>query len=445
MEPTAWSKQRTDIALVEAQHGQHWRGLEHRRLGASPKAAVAAVTSLGYNTRPLSLKKYGSPVAAKPKSKKPVAKAKPLVKAKPTAKSAAKPAAKPAPKKAAKPVAKSAVKKLANALVKLVKPVAKGKTVAKAKAKPKATPKPVAKAKPAAKGKAAAPSKAAVKSKPSPVSKTAGKKPAVGKVAAAKGKAIATPKSVKKSAAPVKPVAKKAPVKAVAPAKAAAQPAVKAAASKQVTPKAAPVKAPATKAKPIQAVNTVSSKATSKRGTAARTPQPVHEPAARLTGGIRARAIVPNRPILINEPPPVVATVRVDLPAGYRPGPNEEFMSPYQLEYFRNKLTSWREELVEESKQTIDNLREEVRDVGDEAERATRETENSLELRTRDRYRKLISKIDKALKRIEDGSYGYCEETGEEIGVERLEARPIATLCLDAQERWEHRQKLMGD
>ncbi len=460
MEPTAWPKQRTDIALVEAQHGQHWRGVEHRRLGASPKAAVAAVTSLGYNTRPLSLKKYGSPVAAKPKSKKPVAKAKPVVKAKPTAKSASKPAAKPAPKKAAKPAAKSAVKKLANALVKLVKPAAKAKPVAKPKAKPKATTKPAAKANPAAKSKAAAPSKAAVKSKPSPVSKTAGKKPAVGKAAAAKGKAIATPKSVKKSAAPVKSVAKKAPGKAVAPAKPATKPAAQAAVkpaaaskpvtskpvtSKPVASKASPVKAPATKAKPIQVVNTVSSKATSKRGAAARTPQPVHEPSARLTGGIRARAIVPNRPILINEPPPVVATVRVDLPAGYRPGPNEEFMSPYQLEYFRNKLTSWREELVEESKQTIDNLREEVRDVGDEAERATRETENSLELRTRDRYRKLISKIDKALKRIEDGSYGYCEETGEEIGVERLEARPIATLCLDAQERWEHRQKLMGD
>ncbi|MGQ0798761.1 MAG: RNA polymerase-binding protein DksA [Pseudomarimonas sp.] len=148
---------------------------------------------------------------------------------------------------------------------------------------------------------------------------------------------------------------------------------------------------------------------------------------------------------MINEPPPVVMAVRVDLPPGYRPDPSEEFMNPFQLEYFRNKLMAWREELVEESKQTIDNLRDEVRDVGDEAERATRETENSLELRTRDRYRKLISKIDKALKRIEDGSYGYCEETGEEIGVERLEARPIATLCLDAQERWEHRQKLMGD
>lgn len=142
---------------------------------------------------------------------------------------------------------------------------------------------------------------------------------------------------------------------------------------------------------------------------------------------------------------PESSSERSSLQMGYRPEPGEEFMGPKQLEYFRQKLLNWRGELVEESKQTIDNLREEVRDVGDDAERATRETENSLELRTRDRYRKLISKIDKALKRIEDGSYGYCEETGEEIGLERLEARPIATMTLDAQERWEHRQKLMGD
>jgi DnaK suppressor protein len=139
------------------------------------------------------------------------------------------------------------------------------------------------------------------------------------------------------------------------------------------------------------------------------------------------------------------STTIIELPNGYRPNAREEYMGPRQLAYFRAKLQKWREDLVEESKQTIDNLRDEVRDVGDEAERATRETENSLELRTRDRYRKLIGKIDKALKRIEEGRYGFCEETDEEIGLERLEARPIATLCLDAQERWEHRQKQMGD
>jgi DnaK suppressor protein len=120
-------------------------------------------------------------------------------------------------------------------------------------------------------------------------------------------------------------------------------------------------------------------------------------------------------------------------------------MNPFQMEYFRQRLHGWRAELVEESKQTIENLKEEVRDVGDEAERATRETENSLELRTRDRYRKLISKIDDALKRIDDGVYGYCVDTGDEIGLERLEARLTAERTLDAQERWEHRKKQMGD
>lgn len=138
-------------------------------------------------------------------------------------------------------------------------------------------------------------------------------------------------------------------------------------------------------------------------------------------------------------------TTTVELPKGYTPKENEEYMSAKQLEYFRQKLMNWRDELVEESRETISNLREEVRDVGDEAERATRETENSLELRTRDRYRKLIKKIDQALMRLDDGEYGYCEETGEEIGLARLEARPIATLCLDAQERWELRQRQMGD
>ena len=140
-----------------------------------------------------------------------------------------------------------------------------------------------------------------------------------------------------------------------------------------------------------------------------------------------------------------MTTKRVRLKKNYKPLKKEKYMCANQLEYFRIKLENWREELVKESRETISNLQHEVRDVGDEAERATRETENSLELRTRDRYRKLISKIEKALTRIEEGEYGYCEETGEEIGLDRLEARPIATLCLDAQERWELRQKQQGE
>ncbi len=174
--------------------------------------------------------------------------------------------------------------------------------------------------------------------------------------------------------------------------------------------------------------------------------KPVH---VKPTGGIAARLSVAtaDEQTITREDGryALPATVNIELPKGYQPSGKEEYMSPRQLAYFRQKLKNWRDQLVEESRQTMENLRDEVRDVGDDAERATRETENSLELRTRDRYRKLISKIEKALRKIEEGRYGYCEETDEEIGLERLEARPIATLSLDAQERREHLQKQMGD
>ena len=165
---------------------------------------------------------------------------------------------------------------------------------------------------------------------------------------------------------------------------------------------------------------------------------------AKRRDGVRAGYVKPAAP-RPERVKPAPSRERVTLPAGYRPSAKEEYMGPMQLEYFRQRLLAWKEELVEESKQTIENLKEEVRDVGDEAERASRESENSLELRTRDRYRKLISKIDSTLKRIEDGSYGYCVDTGEEIGLERLDARLTAERTIDAQERWEHRQKQMGD
>ena len=142
---------------------------------------------------------------------------------------------------------------------------------------------------------------------------------------------------------------------------------------------------------------------------------------------------------------PIVAVERVTLPPGYKLNGKDEYMNPFQLEYFRNQLFSWRKDLVDESQQTIENLREEVRDVGDDAERATRETENALELRTRDRYRKLINKIDSTLRRLDEGDYGFCVDTGEPIGLERLEARPTAERTLDAQERSEHIQRQMGD
>jgi DnaK suppressor protein len=120
-------------------------------------------------------------------------------------------------------------------------------------------------------------------------------------------------------------------------------------------------------------------------------------------------------------------------------------MNAKQLEYFRLKLLDWRQSLLEESQQTLDSMRDPQRDVSDEAERASRETEISFELRTRDRYRKLLRKIDQAINRIEDGSYGYCEETGEPIGLQRLEARPIATLSIEAQERRELLERQYSD
>jgi DnaK suppressor protein len=136
---------------------------------------------------------------------------------------------------------------------------------------------------------------------------------------------------------------------------------------------------------------------------------------------------------------------KLELEEGYVPSENEEYMCDKHVEYFRRRLVQWQEELNKESQETINNLQSEVRDVGDDAERASRETENTLELRTRDRYRKLLAKIRKALTRIKEGDYGYCEDTDEEIGLRRLMARPIATMTIDAQERWELRQRLLKE
>ena len=129
----------------------------------------------------------------------------------------------------------------------------------------------------------------------------------------------------------------------------------------------------------------------------------------------------------------------------YRPSEDEEFMNDRQIEYFKQKLLTWKEEILRESRETLTHLQSETENHPDIADRASSETDRALELRTRDRQRKLISKIDDALRRIEDGSYGFCEETGEPIGVARLEARPIATLSLEAQERHERRERVHRD
>ncbi|MDH5555867.1 MAG: RNA polymerase-binding protein DksA [Alphaproteobacteria bacterium] len=133
------------------------------------------------------------------------------------------------------------------------------------------------------------------------------------------------------------------------------------------------------------------------------------------------------------------------LPPDYKPSDGEEFMNPMQLEYFRQKLLRWRTELLDESSETLSSLQNENLAEPDLADRATRETDRAVELRTRDRERKLISKIDEALRRIDEGSYGYCEETNEPISLRRLEARPIATLSLEAQERHERMERTHRD
>jgi len=129
----------------------------------------------------------------------------------------------------------------------------------------------------------------------------------------------------------------------------------------------------------------------------------------------------------------------------YRPSDKEPFMNERQREYFRAKLLSWREDILKEAKETLQHLQEENQNHPDLADRASSETDRAIELRARDRQRKLISKIDEALTRIDDGTYGYCEETGEPISLKRLDARPIATLSIEAQERHERRERVYRD
>src|SRR3954454_13059820 len=138
------------------------------------------------------------------------------------------------------------------------------------------------------------------------------------------------------------------------------------------------------------------------------------------------------------------ATAQVES-SDYRPSEDEPFMNERQLEYFKQKLLQWKEDILRESRETLSHLQTDTENHPDLADRASSETDRALELRTRDRQRKLISKIDEAMRRIEEGIYGFCEETGEPIGVARLDARPIATLSLEAQERHERRERVHRD
>lgn len=139
---------------------------------------------------------------------------------------------------------------------------------------------------------------------------------------------------------------------------------------------------------------------------------------------------------------PQISEALADLPEGYSPSADEEFMNPLQQEYFRRKLLAWKDSILREARETLDALRKESLREPDVTDRASSETDWSIELRTRDRQRKLISKIEAALQRLRAGEYGYCEVTGEPISLQRLEARPIATMTLEAQERHERLEKV---
>jgi len=166
---------------------------------------------------------------------------------------------------------------------------------------------------------------------------------------------------------------------------------------------------------------------------------PAAKSKAKSAGKPRTRAIPKRRDKKLTAR---AASSSIVLSPNYRPSEDEPFMNERQRAYFRQKLLNWKEEIIRQTKETLAGLHEDSTQHADLADRATSETDRALELRARDRQRKLIAKIDAALARIEDGTYGYCEETGEPIGLKRLDARPIATLSLEAQERHERRERV---
>jgi DnaK suppressor protein len=292
------------------------------------------------------------------------------------------------------------------------KPVKAKKTVSpKAAPAKKPAAKPVSKAAVRAKP-AAKPAKVAAKTKtpPSKAPAKAAAKPA--KAVAKEAAKAAKPEAVKKPLTPAKPAAKTAPqseVKMPAP-KSESKPEAKAVAQKPAAP---PVKAGP---KPVVAVGIMEKK--------------------RLTAHATDGDEEEGNPNLLSGPRNVTP---------YQVKRGEQYMNKEQLDHFRQILASWKRDLMVEVDRTVLHMKDEAANFPDPNDRATQESEFSLELRTRDRERKLIRKIEEALQRVEDGSYGYCVETGEEIGVKRLEARPVATLSVEAQERRERREKQYGD
>ena len=276
--------------------------------------------------------------------------------------------------------------------------------------------------------------------------KAVAKKKATAKKSTAKKK-VATKKKAAKKKATKKKVAtkKKAAKKKAAPKKKAASKKKTAKKKKVAAKKKASKKAPAKKkpaSKKAAANKSGASAAAEDNEKKSETQEEPISKRAKIMELVKAPTPTPKKPKVVKK---VISLDEVSIADDYQPSAKEEYMCPEHLLYFRKKLLAWQEELIQESQETLENLRSEARDVGDEAERASRESDNILELRTRDRYRKLLRKIDEALIRIEDGTYGFCEETGDEIGIGRLEARPIATLTVDAQERREMFQKQFRD
>jgi len=302
--------------------------------------------------------------------------------------------------------------------------------------------------------------KKAAKGRPSARKKTSGKKPKVTKKRmsakkASRKKAVARKKPAGKKSASKKKVAKRKAVAKKSAAKrraskkrAAKKPAAKKAASKKkVAKKKAAKKKPAARKK--VAKKKAAKKAPSRKKTAARKPPSRKKTAARKPPSREIKASrAPARPKTLIRP----RRSRSDMLSGpihgikpYATRRGEEYMSPKQLKHFEAILSSWKGELMKEVDRTVHHMQDEAANFPDPNDRATQESEFGLELRTRDRERKLLRKISSALIRIEEGNYGYCDETGEEIGLKRLEARPVATLCVEAQERREMAERQFRD
>ena len=281
-------------------------------------------------------------------------------------------------------------------------------------------------AKKVAKRAATSRKKTVTRKRPSSAKKASTRKKTPSRKTAAKKK----PTARKKAAAKKKPAAKK---KATAKKKAVAK--KKAAAKKKVTKKASKKKASAKKTARKASTRKVSGK-TSKKKPTARKKTAAKKKAAKRPSPAASRSRATRSDVLTG---PIHGVEPYVVKRG------EEYMSKGQLEHFHQILSSWKSELMNEVDRTVHHMQDEAANFPDPNDRATQESEFGLELRTRDRERKLIRKINSAISRIEDGSYGYCEETGEEIGLKRLEARPVATLCLEAQERREMAERQFRD